>query len=338
MDRVLVTGGSGYIGGWCIARLLADGYEVHTTIRSLQREAEVRRALATVAPSAAGEKLRVFAADLLSDDGWTEAAAGCRHVLHVASPLGASGPNDPQALIRPAREGALRALRAARAAGAERVVMTSSVAAVSSDGPAGTFDETRWTDPQAKGVGAYAQSKTLAERAAWDFIKTEGTGLTLATVQPALVVGPVMSADFSGSVEAVSRLLRGQLPGLPNFGFCYVDVRDVADLHVRAMLAPQAAGERFIAAADFLWLRESADLLRRELGAAARKVPTRRLPDFAVRIVALFDQALGVIINELSRKAVFSSAKASQVLGWRPRPAREAILDCARSLIEHKLA
>ena len=336
-DKVLVTGGSGYIGGWCIVRLLNDGYQVHTTIRNLKREPEVRKALATVAPGAA-DRLTFFAADLEQDAGWNEAAAGCRYVLHVASPLGTEGRNDAPTMIRQARDGALRALKAAKASGVERVVMTSSVAAVAFDGADGVFDETRWTNLTAKEVGAYAQSKTLAERAAWDFVASQGDGMTLATVLPALVVGPVTSGDYSSSVEAVSRLVYGQIPGVPNLGFCYVDVRDVADLHVRAMLAPEAAGQRFIAASDFMWLSQTAELLRRELGPAGSKVPTRKLPDWLVRIIALFDRPLQVILHELSRKAEFSSAKAQNMLGWRPRSARDAILECAHSLLALKPA
>ena len=334
-DKVLVTGGSGYIAGFCIAKLLNDGFVVNTTIRSLAREAEVRRAIATIAPAAA-DKLTFFAADLEKDGGWAEAAAGCRYVLHVASPLGLEAPRDPQVLIRPARDGALRVLRAAKAAGVERVVMTSSVAAVVGGAADGVLDETRWTDPNGKDVGAYSQSKTLAERAAWDFVANAGAGMTLATVLPVLVVGPVTSADYSGSVEVVGRMVRGAMPGLPNFGFTYVDVRDVADLHIRAMLAPEAAGQRFIAASEFLWMGEMADILRRNLGSAGSKVPTRRLPDWLVRIIARFDRPLSIIIQTLSRRAEFSSAKAQRVLGWRPRPARESLIDCAQSLIALK--
>ena len=345
-DTVLVTGGSGYIAGWCVARLLNDGYNVRTTIRSLARESDLRRALATVAPAA--DRLKFLAADLESDVGWADAAAGCRYVLHIASPLGMDAPRDPQILIRPARDGALRVLRAAAAAGVERVVMTSSVAAVAGGvtSPAATVagattrtvDESSWTDPTARGVSAYAQSKTLAERAAWDFIAREGRRTTLATINPAMVVGPVLIRGNLGSVQVVARLLRGGMPGIPNFGFNFVDVRDVADLHVRAMTAQEAGGQRFIASSEFLWFGDVADILCEALGPAAAKVPTQRLPDWLVRTVALFDRQVGSMVNTLSRKRSFTSEKAQQVLGWRPRPARESILDCARSLIDLRLA
>jgi dihydroflavonol-4-reductase len=331
---VLVTGGSGYIGGWCVARLLNDGWQVRTTIRNLARESDVRRALATVAPQQ--DALSFAVADLDRDEGWAEAAKGCRYVLHVASPLGLEAPRDPEVLIRPAREGARRVIHAAIAAGAERLVMTSSVSAVNEAGVESVADETHWTDPAAKGVSAYAQSKTLAERAAWKLIGESGGATTLSTILPTLVVGPVMSGDFSGSVLAISRLLKGA-PGVPNLGFNYVDVRDVADLHLRAMLSPAAAGQRFIASSEFLWYGEVAALLRERLGDRGSKVPTWPLPDIVVRGVAVIDRQLSIIVGNLSRRRDFSSAKAAKLLNWRARPAREAILDCARSLIEHKL-
>ena len=334
-QTVLVTGGSGYIGGWCVATLLERGYRVRTTVRDLAREGAVRAAIATVADP--GDRLAFHAANLTADDGWEAAAAGCDFMLHVASPLGVPEPKNPQDLIVPARDGALRALKAAIAAGVKRVVMTSSVAATSlAPGSADAVaDETVWTDPTLAGVGAYTQSKTIAERAAWDLMASSGGETTLATINPALVLGPVMGGDFSDSVQVVQRLLTGKVPGLPRLGFNIVDVRDVADLQLRAMTAPEAAGQRFIAASDFKWMEEMADILRRHLGAAAAKVPTRRMPDFVVRLAALFDRDLGSVTSGLSRRREFTSAKARDLLAWRPRTAEETILDCARSLIAH---
>jgi dihydroflavonol-4-reductase len=337
-QTVLVTGGSGYIGGWCVATLLERGYQVRTTVRDLGREGAVRAAIATVTDP--GDRLSFHAANLTSDEGWHAAAQGCDFMLHVASPLGVPEPKDPQELIVPARDGALRALRAAIGAGVKRVVMTSSVAAAS--GPPGSADsvadETVWTDPTLPGVGPYTQSKTIAERAAWDMMASAGGETQLATINPALVLGPVMGGDFSDSVQVVQRLLTGKIPGLPRLGFNVVDVRDVADLQLRAMTAPEAAGQRFIAAADFKWMEEMADILRRHLGAAAAKVPTRKMPDFVIRLVALFDRDLGSVTPGLSRRREFTSAKARDLLGWRPRGAEETILDCARSLIAHGAA
>ncbi|HLI67131.1 MAG TPA: aldehyde reductase [Caulobacteraceae bacterium] len=334
---VLVTGGSGYIGGWCVIALLQRGYVVRTTVRDLAREPAARAAIAKIVDP--GNRLSFHVVNLTADEGWDEAVAGCDYVLHVASPLGVTEPKDPNELIAPAREGALRAIRAAIKAGVKRVVMTSSVAATNRPEPGDwTADETAWTDGDDAKVGAYGRSKTLAERAAWDLIKTQ-TATTLAVVNPALVLGPVTSGDFSESVQVVERLLTGRVPGLPRLGFNVVDVRDVADLHIRAMTAPEAAGERFIAAAHYAWMTELADLLRQRLDAAhAANVPTRKVPDFVVRIVGLFDKDLGSVTPGLNRRHDFSSAKAQQKLGWTPRPLADTILDCANSLIAEGIA
>ncbi len=333
---VLVTGGSGFIGGWCVIGLLQQGYVVRTTVRDLAREAGVRKALGTVVDP--GNRLSFHAANLTDDAGWDAAAAGCDYVLHVASPLGVAEPKDPNELIVPAREGARRALNAAIGAGVKRVVLTSSVAATSQEaGTDSISDETVWTDPDARGVSAYARSKTLAERAAWDLINASSSKTTLATVNPALVLGPVLSGDFSESVQVVERLLSGRVPGLPRLGFNVVDVRDVADLHIRAMTDPKAAGERFVAAANYAWMADLAALLRDRLGAAAARVPTRKVPDFVIRLAGLFDRDLGSVTPGLGRKHDFASNKAQRLLGWRPRPLEETVLDTARSLIAHGL-
>ncbi|MDB5426306.1 MAG: Nucleoside-diphosphate-sugar epimerase, partial [Phenylobacterium sp.] len=288
-ETVLVTGGSGYIGGWCVAGLLQQGYVVRTTVRDLAKEAAVRASLGKLVNP--GNRLSFHAANLTADDGWDAAAEGCDYVLHVASPLGVADPKDANELIVPAREGAKRAVGAAIKAGVKRVVLTSSVAATSKGSAGGdwTSDESVWTDVKAGKVGAYAQSKTLAERAAWDLVSAAGGKTTLATVNPALVLGPVTSGDFSESIQVVERLLSGRVPGLPRLGFNIVDVRDVADLHIRAMTDPKAAGERFIAAAHFAWMGDLAALLRQRLGEGAAKVPTRKVPDFVIRLAGLFD-------------------------------------------------
>jgi len=335
---VLVTGGSGFIGGWCVISLLQRGYTVRATVRDLAREADVRAAIASVVDP--GNRLSVHAANLTSDDGWDAAAEGAEFVLHVASPLGVPEPRNPDDLITPARDGALRVVSAAIKAGVERVVMTSSVAAMNPDSRARTVsaDETAWTDPYDPGAGAYTRSKTLAERAAWDLVASSGRSTTLATVNPGLVLGPVFSRDFSDSVQVVQRLLTGKVPGVPRLGFCIVDVRDVADLHIRAMTAPEAAGERFIAAGDFAWMADLAALLRARLGAQASKVPTARAPDFVLRLASLFDRDLKSVTPSLGQRRDFSSEKAKRVLGWTPRPMDETVLDCARSLIAAGLA
>jgi nucleoside-diphosphate-sugar epimerase len=330
---VLVTGGSGYIGGWCVIGLLQQGYRVRTTVRSLARETEVRAWLAKAVD--AGDRLSFHAADLMSDAGWDEATEACDYVLHVASPIAVAEPKDPDELIVPAREGAKRAINAAIKAGVKRVVMTSSVAATSPlEASANNLsDETQWTDVGDPKLGAYGKSKTLAERAAWYLIAEKGGATTLATVNPALVVGPVLSRDFSGSIQVVERLLGGRLPGLPRLGWNIVDVRDVADLHIRAMTAPEAAGQRFIAAGNWAWMADVAAILKARLGEGARKVPTNKVPDFVVHLMGIFDKDVAGVAAGLGRKHDFSAAKAKAALGWTTRPIEETVVDCARSLI-----
>lgn len=334
---VLVTGGSGYIGGWCVIGLLQQGYKVRTTVRDLAKGPAVRAALGKAADVSG---LEFHAADLMADAGWDSAVEGCDYVLHVASPLGVTDPKDPDVLIRPAREGARRAVGAAIRAGVKRVVLTSSVAAASPVEAKVDFlaDETVWTDPAAQGVSVYAQSKTLAERAAWDLIGEAGGKTTLATVNPTLVLGPVLSGDFSDSVQVVERLVAGRIPGLPRIGFNVVDVRDVADLHIRAMTAPEAAGQRLIAAGGFVWMADMAALLRAELGTAGARIPTRKAPDLLLRLASLVDTDLKFVVPRLGRRYDFTSKKAQDLLGWRPRPTDQTVLDCARSLIETGVA
>jgi nucleoside-diphosphate-sugar epimerase len=334
-ELVLVTGGSGFIATHCILQLLAAGHRVRTTVRSLKREAEVR-AMLKAAGTDAGERLAFFAADLTADAGWADAVAGCDAVLHVASPFPLAVPRHEDELIVPAREGALRVLRAARDAGVRRVVQTSSFAAIGYGHPpmARPFDEHDWTQVDGPGLTAYAKSKTLAERAAWDFMAREGGSMELAVVNPVGVFGPVLGADFSTSIELVKRMMDGALPALPRITFGVVDVRDVADLHLRAMTSPDAAGERFLAVAgDFLSLHDIARVLKRRLGDKARRVPTRELPDWLLRIVALADKSVAQIVPELGKPKNAVNDKARRMLGWTPRPAEEALVATAESLV-----
>ncbi|WP_242112829.1 SDR family oxidoreductase [Luteimonas aquatica] len=335
MGTVLVTGGSGFVGSHCLLQLLAAGHDVRTTVRNLAREAEVRAMLARggADPDAA---LRVFAADLERDAGWAEAAAGCDYVLHVASPFPEHIPRHEDELIVPAREGALRVLRAARDAGAQRVVLTSSFAAIGyghapREAP---FDETSWTDPDGEDVLPYVKSKTLAERAAWDFVEREGGGMELAVVNPVGVFGPVLGPDYSTSILLVQRLMEGAMPGCPRLHFGVVDVRDVADLHLRAMLDPGAHGERFLAVAgDFLSIRDMARTLKARLGADARRVPTLQLPNWLVRLAALRDPAVKQILPELGKPKNATAGKAQRLLDWRPRSSEDALAATAESLL-----
>jgi dihydroflavonol-4-reductase len=341
---VLVTGGSGFLGGWCVAELLRRGRTVRTTVRDLGREPELRARVAKLAgagetaatdsPAEAGQRLTVLAADLRADQGWEQAVDGCKHVLHVASPFPLVQPKDPDELIVPAREGTLRVLRAALDAGASRVVVTSSVAAVggSADGSRRRLDESDWTDLDDPTLTPYARSKTIAERAAWDLVEERGASQRLAVVNPGAILGPVASGERSPSLEVVQRLLNG-MPGTPRIGFNLVDVRDVADLHLRALSDPGAGAKRLLAVRSFEWMAEIAAILRAELGSAAPKVPKRSVPNLMVRAMGLFDPGVRSVVGQLGRKQEYSSA-AAEALGWAPRPIDETIVDCARSMLD----
>ena len=335
MSKILVTGGSGFIGSHCILQLLAAGHQVRTTLRSLKREGDVR-AMLKEGSAEPGDRLSFIAADLVNDAGWPEAVAGCDYVLHVASPLPPSVPKNEDELIVPAVEGTLRVLRASRDAGVKRVVLTSSFAAIGYGHEQRTapFTETDWTDPNGNDVQPYTKSKTLAERAAWDFIAKEGGNLELSVVNPVGVFGPVLGPDYSTSILMVQRLMDGAVPGCPRLYFGVVDVRDVADLHVRAMTNPAAKGERFLAVAgDFMTMLDIAKVLKARMGAAAKRVPTRQLPDWLVRLAALRDPAIKLILPELGKAKNGTNEKARRLLGWAPRSNEEAIVATAESLV-----
>ncbi|HJY39006.1 MAG TPA: aldehyde reductase, partial [Steroidobacteraceae bacterium] len=302
MSAVLVTGGSGFVGSHCLLQLLAAGHTVRTTVRHLKREGDVRSMLKT-GGAEPGDSLSFFAADLESDAGWAEAVRGCDYVLHVASPIPPTVPKHEDELIVPAREGALRVLRAARQARVKRVVLTSSFAAIGYGHKPQTapFDETSWTDLGGYGATPYVKSKTLAERAAWDFVAKEG-GLELSVVNPVAIFGPVLGSDYSPSIMIIQRMMDGTIPGCPQRWFGVVDVRDVADLHVLAMTHPAARGERFLATAgDFMSMLEIAQVLRARMGAAGAKVPARQLPNWLVRLAALRDPAVKQLVPELGK-------------------------------------
>jgi nucleoside-diphosphate-sugar epimerase len=335
MSRVLVTGGSGFIGGHCVLHLLAAGHEVCTTVRSLDREASVR-ALLKGGGIDAGARLSFVAADLLQDAGWADAVGGCEFVLHVASPFPPKIPKDPEEIITPAREGTLRVLRAARNAGVRRVVLTSSFAAIGYGHPPqdAPFDETFWTNPDAPDAAPYVRSKVLAERAAWEFMEREGGSLELSVVNPVGVLGPLLGPDYSTSVLLVKRILDG-MPGVPRLRFGLVDVRDVADLHLRAMTQPAAKGERFLAiSGEFTSMLDVARVLKRRMGPTAKRVPTRELPDWLLRIAALADLELRQLVPELGKRKDATAAKAMRLLNWSPRSVEEAIVASADSLVK----
>ncbi len=333
MSTVLVTGGSGFIGSHCILQLLAAGHQVRTTVRSLKREGDVR-AMLKEGGAEPGNRMSFIAADLQSEAGWPEAVAGCEYVLHVASPIPPHVPKHEDELIIPARDGALRVLRAARDARVKRVVLTSSFGAIG-DGhkpQKAPFDETNWTNLNGD-VPAYQKSKTLAERAAWNFVAQEG-GLELSVVNPVGVFGPVLGADYSPSIQLVQRLMDGAIPGCPRLSFGFVDVRDVADLHLRAMTHPAAKGERFLAVTgDPMSMLDIAKVLKSHMGASAKRVPTRELPNWLVRIAAIRDPGVKLILPQLGKIKNATSEKARRILGWTPRSNEESIVDTAESLM-----
>jgi dihydroflavonol-4-reductase len=328
---VLVTGGSGFLAGWCIVGLLERGYRVRTTVRSPSREPEVRAAVGS--RTDAHQHLSVHSADLLSDDHWDHVTEGCDYVLHAASPLPASQPKDPDELIVPAREGTLRVVGAALDAGVDRVVLTSSVAAIRGGHEGRALDESFWTDLDSPGLTPYVQSKTIAERAAWNLADEREMRARVTSVNPVVIIGPLLSEDRSASLEVIERLLNG-IPAMPRLGFGFVDVRDVADMEIRAMTAADAAGERFIAVTEFLWMSEVAEVLRQRLGPRASKVPTRVAPDLLVRAMALFDGGIRSFKSSLGKRTEYRTTKAQDLLGWSPRPVEDSIAETAESLIE----
>ncbi len=331
---VLVTGGSGYLAGWCIIGLLERGYRVRTTVRNPARERDVHAAVESQVGT--GHHLTVHAADLTSDEHWAHAIEGCDYVLHVASPFPAAQPKDPDELIVPAREGTLRVLRTALDEGVKRVVVTSSVAAIRlADGAeARPLTEEDWTDPHTPGLTPYVRSKTVAEQAAWDLVNDRGDQDRLSVVNPGAIIGPVLNDDISYSIQSIERMLKG-MPGVPKLGFSFVDVRDVADLEIRAMTAPEAGGERFIAVTEFLWMAEAGEILRDRLGDAASKVPTRTIPNLVVRGMALFDGGIRSVVGELGKRSELSSEKARTTLGWSPRPMEDTVAETGESLLHH---
>jgi nucleoside-diphosphate-sugar epimerase len=335
MSTVLVTGGSGFIASHTVLQLLAAGHTVRTTVRDLKRESEVRELLKQGGADGNAE-IRFFAADLMKDAGWSEAAAGCDYVHHIASPFPAGVPKHDDEIIVPAREGALRVLRASRDAGVKRVVLTSSFAAIGygHKPQAEPFNEQDWTDLSADGLTAYVKSKTIAERAAWDFMTREGGTLELSVVNPVAVFGPVLGRDYSTSILIVQMLMNGAMPGCPKLQLGAVDVRDVADLHLRAMTDPAAKGERFLAVAgDFQWMVEFALMLKKNLGASARRVPTRELPNWLLRAAALVTPPVRQILPDLGKRKNATNQKARRVLGWNPKSNEESIVATAESLL-----
>ena len=329
MTRVAVTGGSGFIAGWCIAQLLEGRHEVVATIRSAQRQAGLRAALG----AAGADRLSFGVADLSRDEGWDEALAGCEVVLHVASPMSAG---EADTMITEAVDGTRRVLAAAERAGVKRVVMTSACAAATPAGSvlSGTVDESCWTDADEPGLSGYRRSKTLAERAAWDYA-AGCRSFSLTTVLPAAVLGPARSASALGPLGLIGALLDGSVPAIPRLGFEIVDVRDVAAAHLLAMTSAQAEHQRFIVSGELLWYSDIAGILRTHLGEEAANVASAALADEQFRSLAQTSLLLANLLPLLGRDLKHSSDKARRLLGWRPRPATQTIADSARYLISH---
>ena len=334
-ELVLVTGGSGFLGTHCILALLDAGYRVRTTVRSLSREGEVRR-MVKAGGADPEDKLSFVAADLTSDAGWPEAVAGCAFVLHVASPFVLGVPQEREdELIVPAREGTLRILRAARDVGVKRVVVTSSSEAIIHDGPKPKDDpytEEDWSNP-AHGMTPYGKSKILAERAAWEFISREGGGLELAVVNPVGIFGPVLGPELSVSIDIIAQMLEGAFPRVPHLAVDLVDVRDLADLHLRAMTNPAANGQRFLASAGLTSLKAIAQVLKSGMGKAAEKVSAKTIPDWVLRLVSVASPQVAGVVPFLGKPRRTTSEKAFRLLGWKSRALEESVVATAESLL-----
>ncbi len=327
---VLVTGIGGFLAGHVALQLLQQGYRVRGSLRNLDRSVAVGNQLGAHLPGAP-QRLSFVEADLDADDGWREATDGCRYVIHTASPFPAGFPEDEQALIDTARDGALRVLRAAERTGVERVVLTSSVAATNHGHGQAPFTEDDWTDPGSPRATPYYKSKTLTERAAWAF--SHETGLDLAVINPSVILGPLLGRDFGTSVGLIHHLMTGRFQGIPRFGFSVVDVRDVADAHIRAMTDPAASGHRFIVGGRFFWLKELIALLARTFPEHAARLPVGEVPDEVIRAMAATNPNARTIVHELNRDLSVDASKAGRMLGWHARSEDDTICASVRSLI-----
>ena len=340
-DRVLVTGATGFIAQHCMLQLLEAGYDVRGTARSAHRRDEVVAILSPHLSESARnllDALDVVAADLTSDDGWSSAVEGCRYVMHVASPLPRGAAKDENELIVPARDGTLRVLRAAHDAGVERVVLTSSLSAiVYGNDRSRTFTEADWSNLDGPRIGAYDKSKTIAERAAWEYMASiKGSSpLELAVINPGLVLGPLLSDDWGTSGEMVKRILEHKVPAIPNINFSTVDVRDVASAHVAAMVSPDAAGQRFICAEANHSMMEIAQILKATYSIQGFRIPTGRLPSIAVRTMAIFDKTVRLALNDLDTSQNVDNTRLRTVLHWQPRDLAEMTTSMADTMIEY---
>ena len=330
MEKVLVTGASGFIAEHCIIELLKNGYSVKGALRTMSREQEVRDAVKTETDDA---KLEFCKLDLLDDDGWEDAMWDCDYLMHVASPFVIEDPKDENELIKPAKEGTLRALNAAKKAGIKRVVLTSSVAAVNSHMMSGTSDHTTWTDINSKYVTPYQKSKTIAEKAAWDFYNNQDNSnkMEMAVINPGGVMGPQLGNDLGGaSTQIVSQLISGKFPMIPALSFPFIDVRDVAILHLKAMTTPDADGKRFIAAhSEPTWMYQVAEVLS---AAGYEKIKLKKAPSFMLKLIGLFDNKTKSLVPMLDKYVPCDNSQTVKVLNWEPMPWEQAFIEHAKSI------
>ena len=332
---IFVSGASGFIARHIVLNLLLVGYRVRGSTRTQAKADHVRQSIARhLGKSYDPAKLELVHLDLLRDEGWIETLKGADALIHTASPVPLTQPDNESELIEPAVQGTLRALNAAHQAGIKRVVLTSSVAAISGSGTdtiEARFDENDWTDMQQPGLSAYAKSKTLAEQAAWEFVEDKEIALT--TINPSFVFGPALDDDFGASLSVIERIVKGRDPMLPRISFSIVDVRDVAQLHIAALSSQVVEGQRVIASAGQLWLMEIADVLRTI--APTHKIARRVAPNWLVRLLALWDKPLRFVVPSLGRRTIFHSTRCRVLLGRKPIPPEEAVRAAGKFMIEN---
>jgi len=333
VEKVLVTGATGFIGLHCIKQLLDRGYSVNGTLRSLDRQAEVIDSLER--NNTPTRHLSLFEVDLNRDSGWNSAIRDCNYVLHVASPFVLTD-EDEDFFVKPAVEGVQRALKFSKKHNVKKVILTSSFAAIHEtlNDRQESFDEEDWSNPNKPGISFYAKSKTMAELAAWEFMEMENPDFSLAVINPVLVMGPSLSKDVGTSNSLVKNMINGSVPGTPKIHIGIVDVRDVASVHILAMESSSADGERIIVSEKELWVHEVAAILR---DAGFNKTPKVEFPKWLMKVVALFRKDLALMVPMIGKRRDVSSSKARELLGWKPMKAELSIIDTAQQLKDFDL-
>lgn len=340
-ETVLVTGATGYIAKHIVAGLLNRGYNVVGSARSIASHDQIKSAVAPMLedPTDLDNRLRTVALDLNSDAGWTEAMQNADALMHTASPFPLEQPKDAQEVIRPAVDGAVRALKAANDVGLKRVIFTSSTVAVATGDlrpGKSAFDEEDWSDLNHATASPYAQSKTMAERAAWDFLKSDAPDMEMTVINPGFVLGAPLDDNYGTSVKVIERILSGKDPMVPKIGFSTVDVRDIAEMHIRALEQPETAGERILGVSEFLWFSEISAAVSEEL--PDRRIALREAPNFFIRLLGLFDPAIKSIVPTLGKAQPVDNSKARQLLKMEFRDVRDAARETAAYLARHNLA